>query len=198
MDFSTKNATSPRSGRPHCDHAPRGSSIASRAARSIHPAAAEVVGSRQAPERLEGSRRGRPTEGRLPEAPAVGLTAAFPEEVRVYGRAVCAYGFTVENAYIVSVMNGRLLPRVHALRERQRHAERRRPQRGDPRSGPARCHPRAKVFRTEAFTPAGCRPLTFFTGLPGEGAMWRRRRVAITEVSDGGPVGSVSSFEVER
>lgn len=112
MDFSTKNATSLRDlqdvliaiTRPELfDRLPSGT-LHSPAAR---PEVVEILA--KLPSELEGSRRGRPTAKDAFQKPLqVGLTAAFPEEkVRVYGKGGRAYGFTVENAYIVSERTGR-------------------------------------------------------------------------------------------
>jgi hypothetical protein len=114
MDFSKKNATTLGDlqdmliaiTRPELfDRAPNGDAIHSPAARQ------EVLDIlAKLPSELENnSRGGRPTAKDAFHKPLnVALVAAFPEEkVRVYGKSGRAYGFAVDNAYIVSERTGR-------------------------------------------------------------------------------------------
>lgn len=112
MDFSMKNATTLGDlqdvliaiTRPDLfDRVPSGTLRTLKARQEI------IDDLNKLPSELEGTWRGRPNAKDAFQKPLqVGLGAAFPEEkVRVYGKGGRAYGFTVENAYIVSERTGR-------------------------------------------------------------------------------------------
>lgn len=113
MDFSKKNATTLGDlqdamvaiARPELyDRMPNGETLKNPSARKD---VLEILN--KLPSQLEGSWRGHPTAKDAFHKPLhIALTAAFPEEkVKVYGKVGRAYGFAVDNAYIVSERTGR-------------------------------------------------------------------------------------------
>jgi hypothetical protein len=113
MDFSMKNATTLGDlqdmliaiARPELyDRMPNNGEIKSPNARYD---VLEILN--KLPSQLEGTWRGHPTAKDAFHKPLhIALAAAFPEEkVHVYGKSGRAYGFAVDNAYIVSERTGR-------------------------------------------------------------------------------------------